>query len=94
MTSNLYDRHKLILEKKQKAVDEEIQKANDIRYKNSKANKLSKQIVQQSRKNKINEIFDMLDSDKDGEISWSKVDLSSISTELMDVFKPLFEELE
>ena len=36
----------------------------------------------------------MLDSDKDGEISWSKIDLSCLSTDLVEVFKPLLEELE
>ena len=43
---------------------------------------------------KINEIFDVLDSDKDGEISWNKIDLSGLSADLVEVFKPLLEELE
>jgi len=36
----------------------------------------------------------VLDSDKDGEISWGKIDLSCLPTELVEVFKPLLEELE
>lgn len=36
----------------------------------------------------------MLDSDKDGEISWNKIDLSSLSADLVEVFKPLLDELE
>jgi len=38
--------------------------------------------VQQSRKNKINEIFDFLDDDKDGEISSAKINIDKLSNEL------------
>lgn len=48
----------------------------------------------QSRKTKINEIFDRLDSDNDGLISTAKINLSGLSEELIDIFKPLFVELE
>jgi Ca2+-binding EF-hand superfamily protein len=37
----------------------------------------------QSRKNKINEIFDRLDNDNDGLISTAKVNLSVLSEELL-----------
>lgn len=84
----------MILEKKQRAVDDEMQKAAAVREKKSKANKHSKQIVANSRQKKINEIFDMLDIDKDDEISWAKIDLTKLSPELIEVFKPLFDELE
>lgn len=94
VTLNLYDRHKMILEKKQRAVNDEIRKAADVRDKNSKANKHSKQIVANSRQKKINEIFNLLDEDNDGEISWANIDLTKLSPGLTDVFKPLFDELE
>ena len=40
------------------------------------------------------EIFDSLDSDMDNEISTQKMNTSAMSAALMEVFKPLFEELE
>ena len=48
----------------------------------------------QSRKTKINEIFDKLDSDNDGLISTVKMNSEVLSEDLMDLFKPLFVELE
>ena len=49
------------------------------RRKFSRAGKHSENIVQQTRKAKINEIFDMLDSDRDGEISTMKIDIGCLS---------------
>ena len=48
----------------------------------------------QSRKTKINEIFDRLDSDCDGLISTAKMNTEPLNEELMELFKPLFIELE
>lgn len=50
----MYNRHKLILEKKKRAVNAEEEKCNVMRRRGSKANKFSEQIVIQARKNKIN----------------------------------------
>jgi Ca2+-binding EF-hand superfamily protein len=58
------------------ALNNEIEHLNAQRKKFSKAGKNSDSIVQQTRKSKINEIFDLLDSDKDGEISSNKIDVS------------------
>ena len=38
--------------------------------------------MQQARKNKINEIFDFLDDDKDGEISSGNIHMDKLSNEL------------
>lgn len=69
----MYNRHKLILEKKKRAVNAEEEKCNVMRRRGSKANKFSEQIVIQARKNKINQIFDHMDSDGDGLISSIKM---------------------
>lgn len=74
--SNMYNRHKLILEKKKKALNDAEEKCNVMRRRGSKANKFSEQIVAQSRKSKINQIFDQMDSDGDGLISSIRMDSS------------------
>jgi Ca2+-binding EF-hand superfamily protein len=73
---------------------DEIEQMNIMRRNGSKANKFSEQIVMQSRKTKINEIFDRLDSDNDGLISTARMNFEGISEELIEIFKPLFIELE
>lgn len=73
---------------------DEIAQLDLVRKNGSKANKYSEQIVMQTRKTKINEIFDQLDSDNDGLISTVKMNTAALNEELMDLFKPLFVELE
>lgn len=50
--------------------------------------------MQQSKKTKLNLIFDKLDSDNDGQISTAQMNISALNAALQEVFKPLFEELE
>mmetsp|Transcript_36588 Transcript_36588/g.56149 ORF Transcript_36588/g.56149 Transcript_36588/m.56149 type:complete len:194 (-) Transcript_36588:92-673(-) len=57
-------------------------------------NKFSEQIVTQSRKAKIGQIFVALDGDNDGLISTGKINLEAISEALKAVFDPLLKELE
>lgn len=47
-----------------------------------------------SRLTKINEIFDKLDDDNDGEISSVKINTSVLDSDMMEIFKPLLVELE
>ena len=39
-------------------------------------------------------IFEWLDSDRDGEISAEKIDISPLSADLLEVLSPLFVEME
>ena len=48
----------------------------------------------QTRRNKIGEIFEKLDSDQDGLVSTEKMELSALSEEVHELFKPLLIELE
>lgn len=48
----------------------------------------------QTRRNKIGEIFEKLDSDQDGLVSTEKMELAALSDELHELFKPLLIELE
>lgn len=43
---------------------------------------------------KIREIFDHLDSDKDGIISASNINITTISNQILQYFTPLLQELE
>lgn len=48
-TTNLYERHQLILQKKQKARNEQEKKYSQMRQQNTKANQFSEKIVKASR---------------------------------------------
>jgi Ca2+-binding EF-hand superfamily protein len=45
-------------------------------------------------KRKIKQIFNLLDSDKDGLISSSAIDISKIATDVLEAFSPLLIEME
>lgn len=59
----------------------------------AKANGKSDKIVAQLRRQKLGEIFERMDGDRDGEISHSKID-DVLSLELRNAFRPLLGELE
>jgi hypothetical protein len=42
----------------------------------------------------LEEVFEKLDSDNDGEISSSKLDIEPLSARLLEFFKPLFWEMQ
>ena len=65
-----------------------------MRQQNTKANQHSEKIVKASRLTKINEIFDKLDDDNDGEISTAKINLQALDADMTEIFKPLMSELE
>ena len=51
-------------------------------------------LVSKRRKQKLGEIFDALDSDKDNLISYINLELKGLSGDIQKIFKPLFKELE
>ena len=51
-------------------------------------------MVQQIRKTKLQEIFNKLDSDQDGKISWKSNNIPALSAEIQKVFMPLWNELK
>lgn len=93
ITQQLHNRHKFILEKKEKARVDAHERLNQLRNQ-GKASKFSEQIVMQTRRNKMGEIFDKLDSDQDGLVSTEKMDVNALGQQLYDIFKPLLIELE
>ena len=90
---NLYDRHKKIQEKKNKMVHEEIKRVNQ-KMKERKVNKQSEVIVKTIKQKAILNIFNILDGDRDGEISTTNIETFNLPPNVLDIFRPLFEELE
>ena len=43
---------------------------------------------------KLNELFDSFDADKSGKITTSEISLDNVSAEILEIFSPLFVELE
>lgn len=81
-------------QKKLQAQQEEIEFLKNQRSSLSRANGKSEKIVKNARRTKLHEIFDKLDADRDGEISFHQMDLSCLCSQLLSAFRPLFEELE
>jgi hypothetical protein len=57
-------------------------------------NQVSKQIVELKLRHQLALIFEQLDSDKDGVISGQHINLAFLSADLLNVFRPLFKELD
>ena len=45
-------------------------------------------------KRKLREIFELMDSDGDGLVSGSQIQISELSTEVLEAFSPLLVEME
>ena len=54
----------------------------------------TEQLVERKKEKKLSEIFLMLDSDGDGLISAQKIDISVLTPEILEIFTPLFCEME
>jgi len=54
----------------------------------------TKKIVEKKKCAAFIQIFEWLDSDKDGHISADKIDISPLSADLLEVLSPLFMEME
>lgn len=57
-------------------------------------NPFSLKLFAKKKSRKIREIFDHLDSDKDGIISASNINITTISNQILQYFTPLLQELE
>ena len=62
--------------------------------KEPKVNKQSEAIVRTVKQKAILNIFNILDGDRDGEISTSNIETFNLPPNILDIFRPLFEELE
>ncbi len=58
------------------------------------AKRTTEQLVERKKEKKLSEIFLMLDSDGDGLISAQKIDISVLTPEILEIFTPLFCEME
>jgi Ca2+-binding EF-hand superfamily protein len=60
----------------------------------ARSNEKSHQIIETIKRKKIIEIFKLLDSDGDGYISSTKIDIASVGTDILEAFAPLLCEME
>ena len=75
---HLYKHHKMITEKHNKLKKDEELKLQEKRRQIHQNNKMSDKLVDQTKRAKLNDIFDVFDSDQDGIISASKIDLHTL----------------
>jgi hypothetical protein len=73
-----------LLEKEQRTLEANMAKSNEK----------SHQIMESIKRKKLNEIFRLLDSDGDGYISSTKIDIGSVGTDILEAFAPLLCEME
>ena len=82
----------LNMKKQHKQAEKEAKVINDSK-KVFTTNSTSK-IMQKKKQDAFCRIFEWLDSDRDGEISAEKIDISPLSADLLEVLSPLFVEME
>ncbi len=80
-----------LLEKKKKIHEEEM--FNNIQKKKMFLDNSMKGIMK-IKMQKYKEIFDILDSDKDGFISYKNIKLSELNEDVLESLTPLFEDLQ
>ena len=54
----------------------------------------TKKMMEKRKFMAFSQIFEWLDSDRDGHISADKIDISPLSADLLEVLSPLFMEME
>ncbi len=81
----------LLLEKKKKVHEEEM--LNNLQKKKHWLEKSMKSVLKMKIE-KYKQIFDLLDSDKDGFISFKNIKLSEVNSEVLEALTPLFDELQ
>ena len=74
---------------KQAALDRSISEQRQVR-----SNRKSGQLVEQKKTKQLQEVFLLLDSDRDGLISAQHIDISSLHTHLLEIITPLLIEME
>lgn len=57
-------------------------------------NQRSCELTKAARRNRLREIFDVMDKDGDGFISADKIEILPLATHVLRALKPLFEDLE
>jgi Ca2+-binding EF-hand superfamily protein len=50
---------------------------------------MTDKIIDKTKREKMNDVFDLLDSDSDGLISSKRIDIETIPGEVLEVFTPL-----
>ncbi len=86
----------MILEKQEKLKREEMMRQSEQRRKAHLANSKTDRIIENNKREKISQIFEMLrpSGDQEGVISAQKIDLHSLPTDILEAFSPLLCEME
>ena len=60
----------------------------------AKSSEKSNAIIEERKRKRLEELFRLFDSDGDGIISSSKIDISDVPTDILEIFAPLLCEME
>lgn len=84
--------HRFEMENKQRDLLEKEQRTLEANM--ARSNEKSHLIMENIKKKKLAEIFSFLDSDGDGYISSTKIDIASVGTDILEALAPLLCEME
>lgn len=65
--------------------DEEL-KLSEMKKQVPQSHKMTDKLVENTKRQKLNEIFDLMDSDFDGVVSAQKIELGGLNQELVQIF--------
>ncbi|CAD8122712.1 unnamed protein product [Paramecium sonneborni] len=88
----LYNQAKELSDKKAQLLSSSMDQA--LFQSQIKASHQSDKITQQSIYNKLSNIFDLLDSDQDGEIDSLRIDTTNLDPQILQAITPLLQEME
>ena len=66
----------------------------ELELNKSKANKTSMLIVEKKLNNKLHELFNAFDADKNGFITAYEISLDNVTAEILEIYTPLLLEME
>ncbi|CAD8197819.1 unnamed protein product [Paramecium octaurelia] len=89
---SLYNQAKTLADKKAQLLSSSMDQA--LFQSQVKASHQSDKIIQQAIYNKLANIFDLLDSDQDGEIDSLRIDISNLDPQVLQAITPLLQEME
>jgi len=92
-SEQLYENALKLREKKEAQIRqsrESLKKQSSTMHSRSRTNR----IVERQKQQTFSKIFELLDSDGDGQISAYKIDISALDADLLQILTPLFVEME
>ena len=96
ISNYLYNKHKMKeqAQKQQKLKHEQAYTQRVEAEKDQAKNKISEMLLEQKINQQLEELFSAFDADQNGYITSEEVNLDLVSAQILEIFTPLFVEME